>query len=51
LSPTRQLLLPREDETVDFYSAGYHRIFKNAMVTSVAIAIGKAVLKICSELR
>lgn len=55
LTPMRQLLLPYEDEiienTVDFYFAGYHRIFKNAMVTSVAIATDKAVLKIYSKLR
>ena len=41
----------KEDYNDD--SAGYHRIFKNAMVTSVAIAIGNAVLKIylkCSRI-
>ena len=55
LTPMRQLLLPCEDETVentvDCYSAGYHRISQNAVVTSVKIAIDKAVLGICSKLR
>ena len=49
LSPTSQLLLPCEDETVentiDFYSVGYHRIYINAVVTSVKIATDKALLK------
>ena len=48
------LLLPCEDETVentvDFHSVGYHRIFINAVVTSVKIATDKAALKIYSKL-
>ena len=48
-SPPYQLLLPYEDETVentiDFYSVGYHRIYINAVVTSVVIATDKAMLK------
>ena len=54
-SPPYQLLLPREDETVestiDFHSVGYHRIMKNAVVTLVKIEADKVVLKICSKLR
>ena len=50
-----ECLLPCEDETVenmvDCRFISYHRIFKNAMVTSVVIGIGKAALKICSNLR
>jgi hypothetical protein len=42
--------LPSEDEgvenTVDFHSVGYHRIYINAVVTLVKIAAGKVVLKI-----
>ena len=55
LSPTSQLLLPCEDETVentiDFQSVSYHRIYINAVVTSVKIAADNAALKICSKLR
>jgi hypothetical protein len=44
-----QLLFPCEDETVentiDFHSVSYHRIYIKAVVTSVKIATGKAVLK------
>ena len=44
---TEFLLLPCDDETVEntigFYSVSYHRIFKNAVVTLVEIATGKAV--------
>ena len=53
LSPTRQLLLPCEDEIVknlvDFHSVGYHRILQNAVVTLVKIEADKAVLKIYSK--
>jgi hypothetical protein len=45
----RQLLLPCEDETVentiDFHSVSYHRIYIKAVVTSVKIATDKAALK------
>ena len=48
-SPPYQLLLPREDETVensiDFHSASYHRILRNAVVNLVKIAIDKDLLK------
>ena len=53
MSPTRQLLLPCEDEIVknlvDFHSVGYHRILQNAVVTLVKIEADKAVLKIYSK--
>ena len=43
------LLLPCENETVentvDFHSAGYHRILRNAVVTFMEIVIDKAQLK------
>lgn len=51
----RQLLLPCEDEiienTVDSYSAGYHHIYINAVVSLVKNPTGKAVLKIYLKLR
>ena len=54
LTQMRQLLLSREDETVentvDFHSVSYHRILQNAVVTSVKIETGKTVSKICSKL-
>ena len=43
------ILLPCEDEIVEnttsFHSVGCHRIYINAVVTSVVIATGKAMLK------
>ena len=34
---------------VGIHFVGYHRILQNAVVTSVKIAIGKTVSKICSK--